>query len=293
MARLHLSETHINWLRAGYRRWRIPELTERFNARFGRGLDAAQIKNLLSRRGILSGRLPGLRAGERPAQVWRPEVLAWLRRNRARLPIGEVTRQLNERFGLSVSRSGASNACKKFGIPAGGDGRFQPGQEPWNKGISFDCGGRSAETRFQPGSRPHTWQPIGSYRQDGEGYWWLKWRDEQTAGRSRFNWIEVHRMTYRDHVGPIPRGHAIVFLDADQDNCLDPANLVAVSRAVLIRLNQMGWSAVRDPDERRALIALAQVQTRTHERAREAGMDRSERRRVIPRLERMEAGAAS
>lgn len=38
------SDEQIAWLRAGYRVWRIPELTQRFNARFGTDKTEMQIR---------------------------------------------------------------------------------------------------------------------------------------------------------------------------------------------------------------------------------------------------------
>lgn len=32
---------------------------------------------------------------------------------------------------------------------------FQPGLVPWNKGVRYEAGGRSAQTRFKPGGLPH------------------------------------------------------------------------------------------------------------------------------------------
>ena len=110
--------------------------------------------------------------------------------------------------------------------------RFQPGIEPWNKGKSFAAGGRSAETQFKPGQRPHTWVPIGSYRiTTRDGY--LKQKRSDT-GVTRRDWVPVHRLVWEAAHGPILPGHIVIFkgrrpihepaaLTADRLECIDRA----------------------------------------------------------------------
>ncbi len=85
--------------------------------------------------------------------------------------------------------------------------RFKPGLMPWNKGIHYKAGGRSAETRFKPGSRPQTWRPIGSYRTMG-GY--LQ-RKETDTGYPPRDWVPVHRTVWADANGPMPARHVVIF----------------------------------------------------------------------------------
>mgnify|MGYP000411523031 CR=1 FL=1 len=42
--------------------------------------------------------------------------------------------------------------------------QFRPASAPWNKGMHYMAGGRSAETRFRPGQKPPTTMPVGTYR---------------------------------------------------------------------------------------------------------------------------------
>lgn len=125
-------------------------------------------------------------------------------------------------------------ACRlRRGANVGKAFRFKPGQEPWNKGIPFDSGGRSHETRFQPGRRPHTWTPIGTERYSKEGYLERKITD---TGVTRKDYVQVHRLVWEAHNGPIPEGHTIVFRDKDKTN-IEPDNLECISRADLMRRN--------------------------------------------------------
>jgi hypothetical protein len=86
--------------------------------------------------------------------------------------------------------------------------QFKPGQSSWNKGTHWKAGGRSPETRFRKGNRPHTWVPVGSYRVNGDGYLDRKITDD---GAARYHWKGVHRLVWEAAHGPVPAGHAVVF----------------------------------------------------------------------------------
>lgn len=281
------SPGEIAWLAEGYKHWRAKELAERYQARFGRPIDHRSIHRLLNRRGHRSGRPPGFARGERLI-TWTREKIAWLGRVRPHNTLADTTRQFNGYWGLDCSRYAIDGVCQRNGIQRGEPTTFAPGTVPWNKGRrGYQAGGRSAESWFKAGGSPWTTQPVGAYRRDAEGYWWLKVSDgEHAPGRSRTNWREVHRLTWEAAQGPQPSGHAVVFLDGDPDHCLDAANLACVSRAVLARLNQMGWGLVRDTAARRALIALAELQTQAHAKARQAGMNRRETQAALPAVGR-------
>ncbi len=105
-------------------------------------------------------------------------------------------------------------------------GCFEKGQKPWNKGIPFNPSG-SEKGRFKPGQKPHTWQPVGSERVTKEGYLQRKMTD---TGYPPHDWVEVQRIVWEEHFGPIPDGHVVLFKDGDKRN-FDPANLELITRA--------------------------------------------------------------
>ena len=67
---------------------------------------------------------------------------------------------------------------------------------------------------------------------------WVKVNDIKNAKKS-VNWVQKHRLVYEASHGPIPKNHAVIFLDGDRQN-FNPDNLQAVSRGTLARLNQNG-----------------------------------------------------
>lgn len=111
--------------------------------------------------------------------------------------------------------------------------RIQPGSTPWNKGAHYVAGGRSAETRFQPGHKPHTWNPIGHERLTKEGYLQRKVTD---TGVTRRDYVAVHHLLWIERFGPIPQGHAVGFRDGDKTH-IEIDNLELVSRADLMARN--------------------------------------------------------
>ncbi|WP_029954249.1 hypothetical protein [Achromobacter sp. DH1f] len=129
--------------------------------------------------------------------------------------------QLAQRLGLRKSEAYLSGpeSGRLDGV-RGGASRFQKGQQAWNKGLNFQAGGRSAETRFKPGTRPRNWQPIGSYRITKDGM--LQRKISDAPGSNSRRWRGVHELVWIEHNGPVPARHIVVFkpgmrtTDADQ-----------------------------------------------------------------------------
>jgi len=133
----------------------------------------------------------------------------------------------------------ASDAANRIrpGERRGTATEFKPGQESWNKGRSFVAGGRSAETRFKPGNRPHTWRPIGSLRVRADGYLERKMTD---TGYTPRDWVAVHRLVWEAAHGPIPEGYVVGFkggrkIIVEEEITLDKLELV--HRTELMRRN--------------------------------------------------------
>jgi hypothetical protein len=94
--------------------------------------------------------------------------------------------------------------------------RFAKGMTPWNKGTSYVAGGRSRETQFKPGSKPHTTVPVGSYRVTNcKGVRYLEQKVNDLPGNNCVRWKGVHRLVWEAHHGPVPPGHLVVFKSQD------------------------------------------------------------------------------
>lgn len=141
-----------------------------------------------------------------------------------------------EKLGLSKTPEylASPEACRlRRGKNVGAATQFRPGMTPWNKGTHFTAGGRSAETRFQPGSQPHNTKPIGAERLM-QGY---RQRKVTDSGYPPGDWMGLHLIVWMEHVhGPLPHNHVIAFRDGNKLNC-DFANLEVVSRTEMMRRN--------------------------------------------------------
>lgn len=139
-------------------------------------------------------------------------------------------------FGRSIGA--ITNKAYRLGLQKAADyqqpryGTFQKGMTPWNKGKPHNSPG-TEKSRFKKGHRPHNHQPIGHERINRDGYLERKVRD---AEHSKDNFESVHNIIWREHHGPIPDSHAVVFRDGNKRN-LTIDNLELVSRAELMKRN--------------------------------------------------------
>ena len=138
--------------------------------------------------------------------------------------------------------------------------RIQPGQEPWNKGTNYVAGGRSAETRFKPGARPHTWVPVGSYRVvEGQ----LQRKVNDLPGPNTVRWKPVTRLVWDEAHGPVPSGHKVVFKPGRTST--DPAAIALDAVELVSDKELMSRNSFRAslPPEWQHLVQLRGVLTRT------------------------------
>lgn len=221
-----------------------------------------------------------------PGKRYQQEHLDWLRAHRARLSESHLPIAFRAQFGWAPTASALDQVARKHGVKAQHQRGFVKGSKPWNTGLKgVSTGGES--TRFKSGEIPHQYQPIGSYRlQSDLQTWQVKVADATAPGLSRYGWAYVHHLTWTDAHGPIPPGHVVVFIDGDPDNCMDVANLLCVSKAVVVRANQLGLANLTDLAQRRALWELARLHQAAHDKAKDLGLSIHERRRLLPNLGR-------
>lgn len=111
--------------------------------------------------------------------------------------------------------------------------QFQAGLVPWNAGRRFVSGGRSIETRFKPGQKPHTWRPIGTERLTKEGYLERKVRDTCVT---KNDYKPVHHIVWEEAGREIPPGHVLSFKDGNKRN-FAIENLELLTRKQLMARN--------------------------------------------------------
>lgn len=160
---------------------------------------------------------------------------------------------------LGVKYSHVSKLATKLGLkkdpaflngPAGGrlDGikgagtRFQPGVKPWNAGKKLPGHG-DPDTYFKPGSRngaaKANYVPLGSYRINAEGYLDRKVFEGR---KGALNWEAVHRLVWKEQVGPIPPCHIVRFRQGMRTTVLEditPDRLECITQAENARRNSI------------------------------------------------------
>jgi hypothetical protein len=170
------------------------------------------------------------------------EPTAALAREMAR-PIGSVY-QHALKIGLKKSAEYLASpaACRlRRGDRIGAATMFKKGQAPVNKGCAHRPGwapGRMKDNQFKKGAPLRGWaatiyQPIGSERISKDGYLQRKVNDDLPAQR---RWRGVHILLWEAAHGPLPEGHAVVFINGDRRD-IRLENLECITRQELMARN--------------------------------------------------------
>jgi hypothetical protein len=136
------------------------------------------------------------------------DVAAWLDRPVPRVYAAAQARDIRKsvEFLASVTAGRIQRGKKHPKMMAT---QFQPGLVPWNKGTHYVAGGRSAQTRFKPGTKPHTTMPLGSYRINPDGH--LQRKVSEARGSNSKRWRNVAELVWVEANGPLPAKHLVVF----------------------------------------------------------------------------------
>lgn len=139
--------------------------------------------------------------------------------------------------------------------------RFGREQKPWNKGLRWRAGGRSAETQFQPGHSLSLTKPLGSTFESA-GYLMVKVSDDPDLPGHRFakpaQWRALHYLVWEKVHGPVPKGMRVAFKNGNKrDFRIENLELVTRREMMLRNSAQM----VDDP-EYRSLVATRSALTR-------------------------------
>ena len=158
-----------------------------------------------------------------------PEQHEYFVKHNQGTPQKEMARLMNKKFGLHLTEQQINSYRGNHKLSSGLTGCYPKGNIPWNKGMEWDSGGRSHETRFKPGNIPHNHKPVGTERVTKDGYVEIKVAEPKTwRGKHVIIWESLH--------GPRPKGHKVIFADGNRRN-FDPDNLILVSNGELAIMN--------------------------------------------------------
>lgn len=184
------------------------------------------------------------------------EEVIFLKSNAAGKSYTEITRLLNERFGLELNIGQIKGTLARHRICNGLDGQFKQSHIPFNKGMKgIAFGGK--ETQFKKGNCPHNHKPVGSERISVDGYLEVKIADPKT-------WKQKHRIVWEEANGPVPKGHAVIFADGNKSN-LEMDNLLLVSRRELAVMNKLRLIS-GDAESTKTGVVIADVYLKIGER---------------------------
>lgn len=157
------------------------------------------------------------------------EERRFLRENIPGRSYAEAAAAFNAKFpSAPITPAQINSFCGNNKVSTGRDGRFRKGLTLYNKGMKGIH--LSPATEFKKGHSPHNHRPVGSTRVTVDGYTEIKIAEPK-------KWRMLHVIIYEKIHGPIPKGHVVIFGDGDRQN-ITPENLILVSRAQLVRLNQ-------------------------------------------------------
>lgn len=192
------------------------------------------------------------------------EQLAFLRKGYRVMSLRDLTAAFAAKFGTEKTETQLRSTVRNHHIRSGRTGCFEEGHRTWNKGIKGYMGANP--TSFKKGNKPANWKPLGTERinsKDGFILVKIKERDPYTCFPTRYK--HKHVWLWERKNGPVPAGHVVAFRDGNKLNC-KLRNLMLITRAELLRLNQYGYKEM--PKELQpTVLALAKVEVKAFGRS--------------------------
>ena len=187
-------------------------------------------------------------------------------------PLGTV-HQKARKLGLSKDKAWVTETARRRNAdPSNGNRRtrFGAGQPPWNKGQKGVTGHHpnTKANQFEPGHRPYTWVPIGSFRIVEGNVLEQKYADDPGPPGKR--WKTYARLVWEREVGPIPEGMAVAFKPGHATT--DPERITVDVLELLTRAQLMARNTVHTwPKPLAELVQLRGVLNRKiNRKAKEA-----------------------
>lgn len=264
MKRFRYTSEHIDFLRDGFRKMGIPDLTVAFNAEFGLNKSWQEIRSTLKNHKLTCGRAMGeLQKGK--SLIFTTDQVQFIKDNYQRFSRQDLTLELNKTFQVEYKVSQLVAFVKNHKVTSGRTGQFEKGSKSWNKGTK----GMTSRNRttFAKGNDPANRKGLWSERIDSkEGFILVKVpeRDPYTGFPTRYK--HKHIWIWEQTNGLIPDGSAVVFKDGDRLNCV-LENLVLVTRNELLSLNLHGYRKM--PEELKPVVlSIARIEAKGRFRTR-------------------------
>lgn len=256
-------EEHIEFLRTGYQIMNVRNLTVAFNEKFGMDKPESAISTLLYKNKITCGRKGNDKLIENRHKLLTKEQDAFVRASYKQMPTHGVTDALNKKFGTDFVVNQIEAYINNHRILSGRTGCFEKGNTPWNNGTKGHGLTVANPGSFKPGNVPATIKPLYYERLSKDKLIEIKVPIPHERKGTATQYMPKQRWVYEQHHGPIPDGYVVSFLDGDRAN-FEPENLIALSRAEMLRLNQNGYRYIHD-DLKPSVLVLSRLQAKASE----------------------------
>lgn len=231
------TEAEDEWLREYYPVMQNWELAE-FKAEDGWPRDEKAIARRAKKLGIQKDRSRGYVRKCRTPAIWTDEKDAWFREFVPGHSEREISAEHERLYGFPLTESQIANRKVRLGVRSGTHGgRFVKGQEPANKGKTWDEMGIGQESRermlrtsFKRGQLPHNTRPLldvrtvgnlgGETREIHVGLNRRERANDQWIPLAQFNWMAANGREW-------PDGCKALHIDHDPLND-DPDNIEPV-----------------------------------------------------------------
>lgn len=225
------------------------ELAALVNEKYNLGITEGAIKSYKGNHDLKGNTKKGIKKGS-PTALFPQHVRDFIEKNYKGNGPSRMAKMLNEKFETNYTRFQLKRyygACKYNSGLKGSEGI-----EPPNKCFRFP--GKVNRTSFKKGIIPHNKKEIGYEMVDVYGYHRVKVSEK---GGFAFK----HILIWEKEHGPMPEGHAIIFLDQNRDN-LSLDNLQLISKSELTVMNRKSM-ITSDKDLNKASILTARIKIKT------------------------------
>ncbi|MDR3061267.1 MAG: HNH endonuclease [Dysgonamonadaceae bacterium] len=250
------------------------EVTRLFNERFGLSATPGAIKTLLTRHGLRNNHGRGVPREKK----YLPHHIQFLKGIVKGRSYAEITRMFNKKFRFAITVDAMRCLLERYNLKNGRDCRFQPGQEPPNKGRKGVCAPGSEKGWFKPGSKPFNTMPLWSERINADGYVEIKYAEKSGPPKNR--WKGKHVLIWEKANGPVPKGHVVIFADGNRQN-FKLENLILVSRKELAVLNHLNMLSSKNEDITKISVGIARLRVLIADRKRGTLKTRGNKKLVI------------
>lgn len=160
----------------------------------------------------------------------------WIEEAYREMLITDLLTVFNLEFDDNKTYSQMRSFISNHSIKSGRIATFPKGNKSWNEGTKGVM--KSNITTFKKGGLPGNTRPMYSERINKDGYTEIKVPAPEKEKGAKTKFMLKHKWAWENKNGKLPKGHAIILIDGDRENC-DYDNLKLVTRSELLYVNRL------------------------------------------------------